>query len=93
MNSPVPLSPDLYILPRLPPSEARGAFSSHSPRESLWLSENQVQDWWQTENQEGGRGKESGGCGSGAAQAGKMMAQGTMKLDAVYDDFASQGLC
>lgn len=63
-----------------PPSSLRG---------NLWLSENQVQDGWQTENQEGGRRKASRGCSSGAAQAGKLMARATMKLDAVTDDFTS----
>lgn len=42
VNSLVPLSPDLYILPRLPHAEARDAFPSPPLWESLWLSENQA---------------------------------------------------
>lgn len=41
-NLPVPPSPDLYNLQRLPNPEARGAFPSLPPRESLCLSVNQV---------------------------------------------------
>lgn len=67
VNLPVPLSPDLYILQRLSHPEARGVFPSPLPVKSLWLSENQVQDSRQTENQEVESGKESRGCSCGAA--------------------------